>query len=338
MTHSNLQKDTTINIAKLTALWGVSESGLGGLLHALKIPFSGLLLGSFAVIIVTFIALNSTKRFKTILQATLLVILIKAIASPHSPVTAYVAVLFQGFIGALIFQIFNVNKFSGILFGVLALLESALQKLLMMVLIFGTNIWEAFQGFFAGIAKQFNIKALEEIPVLLVGLYVLIYFIMGIVAGLIALKLPGLLQVEYQKIDLKNLPNPEEFTLSKKQKNKTRVVTFFVILLFIVSVFIFSGSLNKALYSILRTFAALGILYFVVAPVFQYFLTKWRNRQKSNLNKPLNEVLEFLPQYRNHAKIAFKLVDTETSNFRKLRQFLIVWMSLSLYYEEGIQN
>ena len=338
MNQLNLRKNSAINIAKLTALWGVSESGLGGFLHALKIPFSGLLLGSFAVIIVTFIALNSTKRFKTILQATLLVILIKAIASPHSPVTAYVAVLFQGFVGAVIYQIVGVNKFSAVIFGVIALLESALQKLLMMVLVFGNNIWEAFQEFFVGIAKQFHLKSLEEIPVLLVGLYVFIYFIVGLFAGLIALKLPGILQSEYHKIDLKNLPNPEEFTLSKKQKNKTRWITFSIILLFIVSVFIFSGSLNKALYSILRTFAALGILYFVVAPLFQYFLNKWKSKNNSSTNKPLNEVLEFLPQYRNHAKIAFKLAEGETSNFRKLRQFIIVWMSLSLYYEEGIEQ
>lgn len=335
MNQLNLKKDSTINIAKLTALWGVSESGLGGFLHALKIPFSGLLLGSFAVIIVTFIALNSTKKFKTIIQATLLVILIKAIASPHSPFTAYVAVLFQGFIGAVIYQIFGVNKISAVLFGILALVESALQKLLMMVLIFGSNIWVAFQEFFESIAKQFNLRSLEEIPVLLVGLYVLIYFIVGVFAGFTAIKLPGVLESEYNKIDLKNLPDPSKFTLSKKQKNKTKIFTFCVILLFIVSVFLFSGSFNKALYSVLRTFAALAILYFVVAPLFRYFIKKWKTKQKSKLSKPLNEVLEFLPQYRNHAKIAFKIAETETSNYKKLRQFIIVWMSLSLYYEDA---
>ena len=331
-------QDSRINIAKLTALWGVSESGLGGFLHALKIPFSGLLLGSFAVIIVTFIALNTDKKFKTILQATLLVILIKAVASPHSPITAYVAVMFQGFIGALMYQIFGVYKISAVMFGVVALLESALQKLLMMVLVFGANIWVAFQEFFAGIAKQFKIKSLEEIPFVLVSGYVFIYFIVGIIAGLVALRLPKILQQEYQKIDIENLPKPEEFTLSKRQKNKTKIFTFGIILLFIISVFIFSGSFNKAIYSILRTFAAVGILYFIVAPLFKYFLNQWKAKQESRLNKPLKEVLEFIPHYRNHAKIAFKLAENETSVVKKLSQFLVIWMSLSLYHEEGIES
>ena len=327
-------QDSRINIAKLTALWGVSESGLGGFLHALKIPFSGLFLGSFAVIIVTSIALNSERKFRTILQATFIVLLVKAIASPHSPPTAYVAVLFQGFIGALIYQIFNVNRFSTILFGILALMESALQKLLMMVLIFGNNIWVAFQEFFAGIAKQFNVKSLEEIPTILVGSYLFIYFLFGILAGIVALKLPKLLYKEFQNIDLQNLPIPAEFSLSKRQKNKTKIFSLVVILLFIMSVFIISGSLNKALYSVLRTFAALGILYFIVRPLFNYFLNRWKIKQKSSVNKPLNDVLEFLPHYRNHAKIAFKMAENENSIFKKLRQFVLIWMSLSLYYEE----
>ena len=329
-----IHQDSRINTAKLTALWGVSESGLGGFLHALKIPFSGLLLGSFAVIIVTFIALNSEKKFRAILQATLIVLLVKAIASPHSPPTAYVAVLFQGFIGAIIYQIFKVNRLSALLFGVLALMESALQKLLMMVLIFGNNVWVAFQEFFDGIAKEFHVKSLEEIPLILVGSYLFIYLLFGIMAGFVALKVPKILYLEYQKIDIKNLPNPEEFTFSKRQKNKTKILSLVLILLFIVSVFLISGSLNKASYSILRTLAALGMLYFIIRPVFNYFLEKWKTKQKSILNKPLNDVLEFLPDYRNYAKVAFKIVENENSNFKKLKQFILIWMSLSLYYEE----
>ena len=59
---------------KLTAIWAVSESGLGGLLHAIKLPFSGLFLGSLAVLIITYLAYISQNKFNTILKATLLVV------------------------------------------------------------------------------------------------------------------------------------------------------------------------------------------------------------------------------------------------------------------------
>ena len=206
-------------IPKLTALWAVSESGLGGIFHALKLPFSGLFLGSFAVIIVTFIALNSDKKFKNIFQATIIVLLIKAMVSPHSPFTAYVAVLFQGFLGAIIYSIFKVNLISSIFYGVLALLESGFQKLLMMVLIFGENIWTAFKDFFVELSEKFNLKSLEEVPIILVSGYLLIYFLGGIFAGIFAIRFPNLLEKEFQNINIDQLSNEEKIPISKKKKN-----------------------------------------------------------------------------------------------------------------------
>ncbi|MFN9519473.1 MAG: hypothetical protein ACK574_07030, partial [Bacteroidota bacterium] len=63
-------------INRLTALWAFSESGLGGMMHALKIPFTGFFLGGFAIVILTLIAHHSRNRFSDIMQSTLLVILV----------------------------------------------------------------------------------------------------------------------------------------------------------------------------------------------------------------------------------------------------------------------
>ena len=136
---------------RLTALWALSESGLGGMMHALKIPFSGLFLGGFAIVMVTLIAQQYQKgRFKAVMQATLLVILVKAMASPHSPPMAYIAVGFQGLAGACIYSI-GFNRITCTLFGGIALFESAIQKFLTTTLIFGKSIWEALDGFFNSI-------------------------------------------------------------------------------------------------------------------------------------------------------------------------------------------
>ena len=46
----NLTKEErTIAIQRLTALWALNECGLGGILHAVKSPFTGLVLGSIAM-------------------------------------------------------------------------------------------------------------------------------------------------------------------------------------------------------------------------------------------------------------------------------------------------
>jgi len=69
-------------------------------MHALKLPFTGFFVGGFAVLCIGLLAHISHKNAAVILRSTLLVVLVKAIVSPYSPPTAYLAVSFQGVIGA----------------------------------------------------------------------------------------------------------------------------------------------------------------------------------------------------------------------------------------------
>ncbi len=143
LNHNNDAALTAINpIGRITALWALSEAALGGLLHAIKIPFTGLFIGGSAVIFITLIAFFNSER-GTILKATLIVMMVKAIVSPHSPINAYLAVAFQGIIGEMLFLLIPSKNIAALLLGFLSLLESALQKLLVITIVFGQNVWEA---------------------------------------------------------------------------------------------------------------------------------------------------------------------------------------------------
>jgi chromate transport protein ChrA len=101
-----LQDDEKLFSLRIIALWAFSESAFGGILHALAIPFRGLFIASAAVLFISMIGLFG-KSNREILKATLIVILIKAVVSPHSPLTAYLAVSLQGLLGFLFFSIKN---------------------------------------------------------------------------------------------------------------------------------------------------------------------------------------------------------------------------------------
>ena len=118
-----------ISVVKITALWAFSESAFGGILHALTIPFRGIFINSAAVLFITLIALFS-KNKNEILKSTFIVLLIKALVSPYTPLTAYFAVTIQGLIGYLLFLPKNIFKISTILLGILTLLFSVLQKII----------------------------------------------------------------------------------------------------------------------------------------------------------------------------------------------------------------
>ena len=150
----SIQNNHTSLLTRLTALWALSESGLGGFMHALKIPFTGFFLGGFAIVIITLIAHHTHHKSKSILQATLLVILVKALVSPHSPPMAYIAVAFQGLSGLALFALIPNTRLAAALFGLIALMESAVQKFLVMTLIFGKSLWEALDLFVKAILKD----------------------------------------------------------------------------------------------------------------------------------------------------------------------------------------
>jgi hypothetical protein len=84
-------------------LWALSESGLGGMMFALKIPFTGFFVGGFAVVMLGLIAHFSYSNYKKTVEATVIVLLVKATVNPHLPPPAYLAVAFQGFSAALLF-------------------------------------------------------------------------------------------------------------------------------------------------------------------------------------------------------------------------------------------
>ena len=142
----NMQRNAKI-IARLTALWALSEAGLGGVLHALQSPFTGFFVGGFAIVLVSLIAYFAEDKRKTIFRSLLVVLIIKLAVSPHSPPTSYLAVSFQALMAALIYSNLSLSKWSAMLLGVITLIESALQKLLVLTLIYGKSLWEAINSF-----------------------------------------------------------------------------------------------------------------------------------------------------------------------------------------------
>jgi len=320
--------------AKLIAIWGVSESGLGGLLHAAKIPFSGILLGSFAIIIITYLAKSNEDRFRSIIKATMLVVLIKAIVSPHSPPMAYVAVLFQGLLGASLYGMFGVNKLTATSLGALALLESAFQKILTLTIIFGMNLWESIQRFFDGIQAKLQADWITELPWLFLVLYGVLYFIVGIFAGNFALRLPEKVHNNAMAIQDLDLESTSGKIPMKKRKRK-RFWLIASLLLFSSFVFLFSGMHKQALSIILRTLAAIIFFLFLFNPIFKFFVQKWANKEKRKKQKTLNVIMNLMPDIKNNIGLAQQLSSNESNMLRRSKSFIIHWLSLSLYYSEN---
>ena len=181
-----------LRIERVTALWALSEAALGGVLHALSFPMAGLIINSSAVIFIALIAYYAEHK-GDILRATLIVMIIKGMVSPHTPVNAFIAVAFQGVMGELLFRTKKYFTLSALLLAILTLLQSGTQKIVVLTIVFGNNLWESINIFTNFIIQKFHISdpssGIHNISFWIITGYLLLHGIVGVLIGILASKI-----------------------------------------------------------------------------------------------------------------------------------------------------
>lgn len=317
-------------IFRLTALWGLCESGLGGWMHALHLPFTGFFVGALAIILISLIGWYSGFSFRQIVQSTLLVLMVKAAVSPQSPPAAYLAVAFQGFLGAALYSLLRSFRLAAILLGVLTMIESAVQKIIVATLIFGNALWEALDKFFQSIAGEIHLAAGTRFSVWIILAYTAVYALWGFLLGIWISRLPRIIETraatiraELQTMKPKAGPDPAK----GNKRRGFRIAGYMLVLLLIIAVlFAQSGGLteNKALYIVLRTLAVLGMLVFIINPLLRtlirYYLSK-----RTSLRKPaLDQVLSALPALGSQVGPAYSLASQKHRGMKRIPAFVVI--------------
>ncbi|MEJ8757902.1 hypothetical protein WG947_12885 [Pontibacter sp. H259] len=283
---------------RITALWALSEALLGGVLHALHLPGTGLFVGGAAVLCISLLAHFCPDR-KAILKATVLVLLIKGILSPHTPPGAYLAVSIQGGLGYLLFQSKRYFKISCFLLGILTQLQSALQRLVVMVFMFGADLYQVAHGFVNYILKKAGFPEGEYVLYIVLA-YLGLHVLMGVLVGWIAGRLPDKLK-QQQVVNFPELKagSIQELTAGKPKtgRGKKSLIT----LVSIVSVILIAGlyvgilSYNTAYTILLRGVLVLVLWVWVISPFLKKILLKWSHTRKTKLANELSQVLDLMP-------------------------------------------
>ncbi len=310
----------TVN--RLTALWALNESGLGGILHAAKFPFTGILVGGFAVILITLIARYSNFSFKAILKATAMVLMIKAAVSPHSPFPAYLAVSFQGLLGAVMFSLSRNFKIAPIVFGGLALLESAIQKILLTVLFFGMSFWKSVDDFVLNTIKLFQLPADFSFSEWLAISYVVFYLVIGLILGRFASKIPDLIaSLDFSELILSDTKD----SANQNRKNKSVIIIAVLSIALSLQLISFFGGL-PFIQLLARVVFFMLLFYYVVGPLTTkliIFLSRNRSDEISKLN-------EDVAQLRLAVKAVINYVNINFHGINRFKMFVLYMIAISL--------
>lgn len=291
---------------RLIALWVLCEALLGGLMHAVKIPFTGIFVSSGAVICICLIAYYVPVK-GAILKATIIVAIFKMMLSPHTPPTAYIAVFFQGLMGQLLF--FNVKFFrlSCILLAVLALVESSIQRIIVLTLLYGNDFWNAINEFIRKVTGETRVTNYSmAIATGYVTMHAFIGLMVGVFAGSIAWqsKLWSILHKEYLIPDTDE-KHSEVKPVNRRKRKKVKYLFIFIwialILLFLQSYFHIGKPLipsQVSLQILLRSLLIILTWYFLINPLLSSLIKKWLSRQQIKSGHDINQVVLVLPSTR----------------------------------------
>jgi len=301
-------------VQRLTALWAFTESGLGGIMHALQIPFTGLAVGGMAVIIISLIAEISNHDLKQVVKAAVIVLIVKAMISPYTPFPAYIAVSFQAFLGYALFSILPIRFFSILLLSTMAMLESAIQKLLILTLFFGSSFWKAMDEMMAFIAKQFGFSSSNGSQ-WIVAAYLLIYLIGGMIIAWIAYKTikgffteKGILTPEHA-ITINTEIYKGEPVIRKSLYRKLWVMILVLVVLSVL-LFVFAQDTKQGWLAVAKTISwtlsAIFIWFMLLGPLFTRLMQKLLQKKESRYSDEVLKTLSFLPVLRQLTGLAWK--------------------------------
>jgi len=330
---------------KITALWALNEAALGGLLHALDIPFTGLIVGGVASVLIALLAFLSEKR-GAITKATLVVIIIKAVVSPYTPIAAFVAVFIQGFIGELLFSSKKFFAVSAIALAVFASLYSALQKLFLVTLLFGTTLWKSIDLFFNYVLKQLSFLGHDiHFSYYLILFYLMLHLVFGFLFGLAASRVPKLIDrlSDTSLLFSNEKLFPVEAALENK-KRKRRKLWFqkgsgFVVLFFLIAAMIISykygGQRSEVVTLLLTIFRAVLITLvwlLFVGPIAMRYFKKFIEKNKNKYTGEIEMVLEELPVYKEIISLAYQS-SSNYSGAKRLKKFVNIAIVNILFFK-----
>jgi hypothetical protein len=315
---------------------------LGGLLHALNVPFTGMIVGGVAVILITLIGYYSQSR-QALFKATMTVVLIKFLVSPHTPPNAYLAVFLEGLSGMIWIPSKKGLLFYTLFVGIFSLVYSAVQKFVVLTLLFGMNLWNALDKYVNYVREQlFHISEQSfSFSFWLILIYVIFHAVWGILIGLLAARIPSWIEREKQSglfneyvQEVKNARQEFEVKIKKRGFIKKHYLLILGMILVILSYFFPVKGFNQNIVYVFRALVFIVLWFRVLPPLVYAGIKRLSKTTKFGNQEKLSAIVALFPELKKMTQVS--LAHARRANgLKKIKVFISVMLMLAVFQERN---
>jgi nucleoside-triphosphatase THEP1 len=229
--------------------------------------------------------------------------------------------------GELLFWHRRYYKAACLILAVIALIESGFQRILMLTIIYGDDLWKAINEFLNGLTKQ---KAGTNYSLILGAAYVLLHVLAGMLAGWIAAKLPGRIanwQAAGTNTFIWTSPDATDISSGQKKKHwKTSMIVIWLVLviLYVQSYYRLGPPLlpsHISLTILLRSLIIVFAWVFIIGPVSKRLLQAWLKKKQTAATVEIHHVLSLLPSMKQLVATCWRKT-AQASGWNRIASFI----------------
>jgi hypothetical protein len=236
------------------------------------------------------------------------------------------------------------NKISAILLGFFSLLFSAFQKIIILTLLFGMTLWESIDIFFNFVLDKLLPDSLNinetSFSYLIIGVYIALHIIGGLVAGWYASILPSRLAIHnLGKIESMN-ENVNDFLNSNNKGKRKRkwwlkpsgIILFLFLIFVIIISFLFdevdSSIATKIAIMFARSIVIIIVWYYFISPLLLKFVNKVLLTKKQKRTEEIENIVHVFPNIKSIIKYSWN----KTHNYKGIKRIIIFIDSVFINY------
>jgi hypothetical protein len=189
--------------------------------------------------------------------------------------------------------------------------QSALQRIIVLTIIFGKSLWESIDIFANYVIDQFHFfgvgKSSFDISWWLISAYIIVHLIAGVLVGIFSSKIPGWVNEEMASgkdfsISINNQIKLDSIKRKRKRKGFLKPGSILIILLaasIVVLTYVFpqfEDSQGKmAIVMIVRSIVIMLIWYTIAGPLLRKLYNRYLSRKKNKYTVEVEQSVRIMP-------------------------------------------